>query len=135
MNRTKLNLIVLLCFSFIILSSCNKENQQNKDQEKLEQLYIKIKNLAESSTCGGTTNYELKFTPAGSRACGGPSAHLAYSSSINVDEFEDLVKKYTTMQADYNKKWNIVSPCDIIIAPSGVKCENGKPVLVYATYK
>jgi hypothetical protein len=135
MNRpnTFLYTLVLLFIAFSI-SSCDKEKQQSRDEQQLEQLYAKIKGLAESSTCDGTSDNQLKFTAIGASPCGGPSHYLAYSTSINVKEFESLVKRYTAMQNSYNKKWNVAGTCEIVIAPSGTKCENGKPVLVYATY-
>ena len=117
-----------MAFSII---GCSKETSKNKDEQQLEQLYTKIKTLAESSICGTTTNYELKFIGIGSKACGGPTRYLAYSSSINVEEFEHFVKRYTALQSNYNKKWGIVSTCDITPLPKAVTCENGKPKLIY----
>lgn len=133
MNKPYLYLICLSLFVFVI-TSCDKDKSKNQDEQELEQLFTKIKTLAESSTCGSSTNYELKFTAIGSKACGGPTGYLAYSTSIDVKEFESLVTKYTNLQADYNRKWNIMSTCEAILPPSSVHCENGKPVLIYENY-
>ncbi len=131
MNKPNLYLIYVLLFGVFFSFGCKKENAKIKDQKELEQLYSKIKTIAESSTCGGTTDYELKFTPIGNKACGGPVGYIAYSTSINVNEFKSLVTKYTELEKTYNKKWNIVSTCDIPREPTTVSCSNGKPVLVY----
>lgn len=134
MNKPYLYLIGLSLFAFLAISGCDKEKSKSKDEQELEQLYLKIKALAESSTCGSTTNYELKFIAIGSKACGGPTGYLGYSTSIDTKEFEDLVDKYTDLQNNYNKRWNIMSTCEALLPPSSVKCENGKPVLVYENY-
>lgn len=97
MNKSNLFLYCLIfCIAFLI-SGCDKENTQNKEQQELEQLFAKIKGIAESSNCGGSTNYELKFKAIGSKACGGPTGYIGYSTSINISEFEDLVDKYTNL--------------------------------------
>jgi len=131
MSRSKVLFSILtLCLSLFV-SSCDKEKQRNRDQQQLEQLYTKIKSLAEVSTCNGTDNSQLKSTAIGASPCGGPSHYLAYSTSIDVKEFERLVKKYSAMQDAYNKKWNIAGVCIITATPKSVTCENGKPKLVY----
>ncbi|SOD11364.1 hypothetical protein SAMN06297358_0112 [Pedobacter xixiisoli] len=114
----------------VFVSSCDKDETKNKDQQELKQLFTKIKALAESSTCNNES-YELKFTGYGERGCGGPVGFLAYSTSIDVIEFEKLVADYKALEIAYNKKWTIVSTCDLILAPKSVTCENGKPKLVY----
>lgn len=118
----------MLCAT-IFISSCDKEKNQDKDQQELAQLFNQIKGIAESSTCG--QNQELKYIAIGSKACGGPTAYLGYSSSINVSEFENMVAKYAELQQDYNKKWNIMSDCMALTPPKSVTCENGKPKLIY----
>lgn len=132
MNKPCLYLICLSLFVFAI-TSCDKDKSKNQDEQELEQLFTKIKTLAESSSCDNET-YQLKFTAIGSKACGGPTGYIAYSTSINVSEFESLVAKYTSLQADYNRKWNIMSTCEALLPPSSVQCENGKPVLIYENY-
>lgn len=134
MNKPYLYLICLSLFAFFAINGCDKEKSKAKDEQELELLYAKIKTLAESSICGGSTNHELKFIAIGSKACGGPTGYLGYSTSINVKEFEELVEQYTTLQKEYNKKWQIISDCMYHIPPESVECENGKPVLVYKTY-
>ncbi|MDQ8003167.1 MAG: hypothetical protein REI64_00130 [Pedobacter sp.] len=129
MNRPNLFLYLIIICTIAFMSSCDKEKTQAKDQQELEQLFNQIKGIAESSTCG--QNQELKYIAIGAKACGGPTSYLGYSSSINVSEFENMVAKYTEMQQNYNKKWNVISDCMALAPPKSVTCENGKPKLVY----
>ncbi|RZK92395.1 MAG: hypothetical protein EOO98_03305 [Pedobacter sp.] len=130
MNQPKLYLFCLLATFLFLFSSCKKDQTKNTEQQELKQLFTKIKALAESSTCDNES-YELKFTGYGERGCGGPVGFLAYSTSIDVNEFEKLVADYKKLEIAYNKKWTVVSTCELIQAPKYVTCENGKPKLVY----
>lgn len=129
MNRPNLFFYSVILCATLFTSSCKKEDKQNKEREELEQLYNQIKDIAESSTCG--QNQELKHIAVGAKACGGPTAYLGYSSSINLSEFENMVAKYNQLQQNYNKKWNVISDCMALAPPKSVTCENGKPKLIY----
>ncbi|WP_199117413.1 hypothetical protein [Pedobacter sp. ASV28] len=133
MNQSKLYFFCLLISGIFLTSGCDKDQTKSQNQQELKQLFAKIKILAESSTCDNG-NYELKFIGYGARGCGGPVGFLAYSSSIDINEFESLVSKYTELEKEYNKKWNVVSTCEVIMAPNAVTCKNGKPVLVYNSF-
>jgi hypothetical protein len=96
--------------------------------EQLKELENQIIALSESVPC--TNSSEWKFTPMGSKACGGPVKYIAYHQSIESD-FLDLVDKYTLQQDQYNRKNDVVSDCMLIAAPQTVTCEGNKPILVY----
>ena len=115
----------------LLLSSCQLINEERETQEitDLEELYNKIVSISESKSC--TNSSQWKFTAIGSKACGGPSGYIAYSSEINESEFLDLVAQYTKLQKEYNTKNNIGSDCSLVASPSSITCENGKPVFVY----
>ena len=115
----------------LLLSSCQLINEERETQEitDLEELYKKIVSISESKSC--TNSSQWKFTAIGSKACGGPSGYIAYSSEINESEFLDLVAQYTKLQKEYNTKNNIGSDCSLVASPSSITCENGKPVFVY----
>lgn len=85
--------------------------------------------MVNSTLC--TNPAEWTFTAIGSKACGGPTGYIAYSLKINVPEFLKKVENYTNAQNEYNKKWGIISTCEIMNPPSGVDCVNGKPTLIY----
>jgi hypothetical protein len=127
MNTFNLKLIWILICSSILTLACKKDDQAS-EQKKLEKMYAEIQAMAETSTCNG--NQELKYIAVGSKACGGPFAYLAYSSSIDMYSFERLVAQYNQYQGNYNKKWNVASDCTFLMPPKGITCENGKPKLV-----
>ncbi|RZK92394.1 MAG: hypothetical protein EOO98_03300 [Pedobacter sp.] len=131
MNQPKFYFFCLLTTFLFLFGSCKKDQTKNEEQQELKQLFTKIRTLAESSTCGGTTNHELKSISYGSKACGGPNGYLAYSTSINTVEFERLITEYAALEKAYNKKWGITSTCDITPTPVTTICDNGKPKLVY----
>ncbi|CAL2091023.1 conserved exported protein of unknown function [Tenacibaculum sp. 190524A02b] len=104
-------------------------SDREKEHQALLQLFDEIKALATSKTCEDDNDWT--FTAYGSKACGGPQGYIAYSKKINVPEFLQKVTVYTQAEAAFNKKWGVVSTCDIIAQPTGVTCENGKAVLKY----
>ncbi len=116
-------------FAVLIFNSCEvfEDNSKSYKLEEIEELHTEIIALSESVSC--TNSAEWKFTPMGSKACGGPLRHIAYHQSVEVD-FLDLVDQYTTLQAEYNRKYNIISDCSLLIAPRGVICEGGKPIFI-----
>lgn len=119
----------LILISLMLMTSCEMfdDNSKTYQLEEIEELYNEIITLSESVPC--TNSAEWKFTPMGSKACGGPTRYIAYHQSIETD-FLDLVSQYTQLQAAYNKKYNIVSDCSLIVTPRNVICEGGKPVLI-----
>lgn len=118
-----------ILISLILLGSCEMFDGDSKTYqlEEIEELYNEIVALSESVPC--TNSAEWKFTPMGSKACGGPTQYIAYHQSIETD-FLDLVSQYTQLQAAYNEKYNIVSDCSLLVAPRNVICEGGKPVFI-----
>lgn len=121
-----ISIIVLAGF----ISSCQLFGDEGKSYrlDELEQLEKEIIQLSESVSC--TNSAEWNSTAMGSKACGGPTRYIAYHRSVEPS-FLDLVEQYTTLQQEYNEKFNVVSDCMLIVAPKSVTCEGGKPILVY----
>lgn len=119
--------VILIAVSF--LSSCELFDDKSKtyELEEIQELYNEIVALSESVSC--TNSAEWKITPMGSKACGGPTRYIAYHQSVE-SRFLDLVTQYTKLQAEYNKKNNIVSDCALVAEPRGVVCESGKPIFI-----
>lgn len=117
--------LLFLAMSIGLLFACDKESSTEADQEELIKLQAQIKTLADESVCG--TSFKLNYKPMGSKACGGPSSYIAYSSSIDTAKLILLINRYTDSERKYNQKYSISSTCDITSKPSTVTCENGKP--------
>jgi hypothetical protein len=96
--------------------------------EELLSAQAEIIRIAESVPC--TNASEWKFTPMGSKACGGPARYIAYHQSVER-ELLDLVERFTSLQKTYNEKNNVLSDCLLVGPPRTIQCEANKAVLVY----
>jgi hypothetical protein len=96
--------------------------------EELLNYQTEIIQLSESVNCSNAS--EWKFTPMGSKACGGPARYIAYHQSVER-EFLDLVERFTALQKTFNEQNNAVSDCMLVGPPRTIQCEGNKAVLVY----
>ncbi len=96
--------------------------------EELLSQQSEIIRLSESVPC--TNGSEWKFTPMGSKACGGPARYLAYHQSVER-ELLDLVERFTALQKAYNEQNNVLSDCMLVGPPRTIQCEGNKAVLIY----
>lgn len=103
--------------------------EQTADYKRLKKMLQELTNLSESIPC--TNAKEWTYTAVGSKACGGPQLFLAYSTLINTKNFLEKVETYTAAEDAFNKKWGIVSTCEIIAAPSAIECVNNKAKLIF----
>lgn len=126
-------ILAALCVIFISCNNDDSNNKQEEDVKKLEKMYQEIVTLSQvnSQTC--TDSKDWDFTAIGAKACGGPEKFIIYSKKINTAEFLVKVKTYTDARAAFNVKWNIVSTCDVPVAPDGIGCVDGKPVFLRNT--
>lgn len=129
--KTKSYIVLILVMILAGASSCKKNNESTKEAEelKLKTQLEEIKALSEQVKCENEADW--KFRPIGSKACGGPTGYISYSSKIDTVAFIQKVEKYTTAQANFNKKWDIISDCMAMLPPKKVVCENEKPKLIY----
>ncbi|MGE5944275.1 MAG: hypothetical protein ACM31G_08045 [Flavobacteriales bacterium] len=100
-----------------------------EDKKELASLQKTIQDLANASIC--SENTECKFIAFGSKACGGPKSYLIYSTSIDVKKLEMLVETYNQKDADFNRKYGVISDCSAVMPPNGLKCENNTCVAIY----
>lgn len=104
------------------------ENSQKYDQARLEAIESAIDEEIAKEECTNATDWT--FSPIGSKACGGPVSYIAYPKKIE-STLLPKIEFYKNAMSEYNKKYNITSDCMMPAEPTGVKCENGKAVLVY----
>ena len=103
--------------------------EQEKDHRELMVLFNEFYELAKSKNCNDSNNWT--FTSYGAKACGGPQGYIAYSKDIDVPLFLEKIEKYSKLENEFNRKWGIISTCDILAEPKKVVCKNGYPVLKY----
>lgn len=95
----------------------------------LDQKRAEIESLATSVVCNDSFGWA--YTGIGGKACGRPTGYIAYSTSINVEEFLQKVEEFKIAEDDFNKKGNIRSDCSVPPQPIGINCENGLAVLIF----
>jgi hypothetical protein len=121
------NLLWISLFLLLVSFSCQDSENILTNQDLIE-LEREIIALSESVTC--TNSAEWKFTPMGSKACGGPMRYIAYHQSLEK-KFLELVDQYTIQQEEYNRRNNVVSDCMLALPPKSVTCEGGRPILTF----
>lgn len=102
---------------------------REKDHQQLMAFFDEIYELQFSVSCANANDWT--FTAYGSKACGGPQGYIAYSTQIDTVAFLQKIEAYTTMENEYNIKWEIISTCDLPNQPKEVVCSNGYPILKY----
>jgi len=110
----------------IALKPENNYSQQ-LDRERLAVLVKEIDSLAGSEVC--TDAAEWRSSPIGAKPCGGPSSYIAYPIKME-DEILAKIKEFTAQQDAFNKKYQLMSDCAMVPPPAGIRCENGKAVLI-----
>jgi hypothetical protein len=123
---------LLLMFMIFTAFKCQDNDDAislEQDKKELATLKQAIETLAVTSICNENT--ECKFIAFGSKACGGPKSYLVYSTSIDVEKLEKLVETYNQKDADFNKKYGVISDCAAVLPPSGLSCENNTCIAFY----
>lgn len=104
------------------------EEQMQHDMETMQKISAEIDELSAEVNC--TNPDEWRISPFGSKACGGPASFIAYPIKLEDDILPKIVE-YNRRSSEYNLKYGIISDCAVTPAPSGIRCENGKAVLIY----
>lgn len=97
-----------------------------EESNEMDYLREEIITLSNSEKC--TNPAEWKTVGLGVKACGGPVSYIAYSNKIDEKAFLDKVESYNQKSAGYNKKYNLVSDCMLVVQPENIACENDRPV-------
>lgn len=100
---------------------------QQEDRQQLTSLMREIDAFIALEPC--TNPADFKFTAIGAKPCGGPSSYIAYPTKLEA-QILPKIEHFTQMQSAFNKKYNLMSDCAMVMPPSEIRCENGKAVLV-----
>lgn len=115
-----------------VFASCvdhHAELTQDQEEQRLQDQFSRIMSLASNASCTDSSGWA--FTAIGSAVCGGPGRYIIYSTSIDTVMFFKEIETYTVAQMAFNKKWPVGGGCALPLAPTGVACIDGVPVLTY----
>ncbi|QNL51747.1 hypothetical protein H8S90_09305 [Olivibacter sp. SDN3] len=124
----------LLGYVLLPFISCDKnglELSQEEERRQLDELRQEIEALSLSHICENAEDWRV--TAIGSKACGGPTGHIAYSTKLDTNSFLKKVNEYTHKELAYNKKWPVYSDCSVPSPPDQILCKDGKPELVWSS--
>ena len=86
-------------------------------REAIQAAHTQLKTLTEDLSCD--TSAQCKVLPLGSRACGGPSSYLVFSTKNNDSQkVEQAAKHITTLESQFNAQTGMVSICQHLTAPA-----------------
>ncbi len=114
--------------SIVPVTSLDDSTEMIALEENIRELRDEIIRLSESKKCDDASQWRI--SPLGAKPCGGPRKYLAYPKELEA-ELLPKITKYNNESADYNRKRGLTSDCEVVPIPSGVKCEDGKAVLLY----
>lgn len=130
MNRFKYPIVLSsFCLCLFSCSATNDALSKQDENPDIFEMFAKIEEIASSVKCENAS--EWKYTSYGSKPCGGPQGYIAYSTSIDTDNFLKLIEKHKIAEKKYNEEQGLMSDCSVPAEPTGVICENDTPVLVY----
>ena len=122
-------MISCICLSMLSCSVTQDTNSGEEEAIELSNMLARINEIANSVKCINAD--EWRYTPYGSKPCGGPNGYIAYSSNIDTTAFLKLIEEHKLAQKKYNEEQGIISDCSDPAEPTGVKCEQDKAVLLY----
>lgn len=124
---------MLYCGLLAVMYACEKtpSDMKSADLEDLKKLKATIIGQVDTAICEDPSEWD--FTALGSKACGGPQEYIAFPHSIDTVLFLGLVAEYTAAEQRFNEKYGVVSDCMAVLSPSGIECDDGKPVLISNT--
>lgn len=106
----------------------NPSAQAPISRETIQNTRQQLNTLIADTQCDNSS--QCQVLPAGSRACGGPSSYIVYSSkTVNTDQVELLAAKITEQESKFNAQNDMMSICQHLSAPS-TQCTENKCVKI-----
>ena len=109
----------------------DKGNMTLQEAQEMENLTSEIFAISKSEKC--TNGSDWKSVGLGVKACGGPVSYIAYSAKIDEAKFLEKVNLYNEKSTEYNKKYNLISDCMLVMPPEKIECINGSPIFKYSS--
>ncbi|MDO5615748.1 MAG: hypothetical protein Q4G16_06135, partial [Cruoricaptor ignavus] len=96
------------------------ENQRIKDEQEMLKLKMEIEDIIALESCQNPEHWRI--SSLGSKPCGGPAMFIGYPVKLETDILPKITE-YNRRSSAYNLKYGIISDCDVVPSPSGIKCE------------
>ena len=91
---------------------------QQEDRQQLTSLMREIDAIIALEPCINPADW--KFTAIGAKPCGGPSSYIAYPAKLEA-QILPKIEHFTQMQSAFNKKYNLMSDCSMVMPPAGIR--------------
>lgn len=119
----------ILLTASLILTACSKdESTQEEESARLEKMYNEIVEYSQVSSKPCTNSDEWAFMKLGASSCSG---YIVYNKKIDVAVFQKKIDQYLEAQGKFGAKWKIYNVCMMTPPPTGIKCVDEKPTLIY----
>ncbi|AOT10025.1 hypothetical protein [Pseudoalteromonas luteoviolacea] len=98
-------------------------NEDEISQAGIQNQHKYLNFITKDKSCD--SNSQCLAIPVGSRACGGPSSYLLFSTkTADQNKVYELAKKLTDSEAQYNAKHGMISICEHLRQPTTQCVEN-----------
>ncbi|KZN40274.1 hypothetical protein N474_08600 [Pseudoalteromonas luteoviolacea CPMOR-2] len=100
-----------------------KYDQDAIDEASIKNQHAYLNFITKDKSCDSSS--QCQAIPVGSRACGGPSSYLLFSTkTADLEKVYKLAKKLTDSEAQYNAKHGMISICEHLRQPATQCVEN-----------
>lgn len=97
---------------------------QTDDSLFIAKAVTEMRNYTKDLSC--TTNAQCQWSMVGQKACGGPSAAIAFSTkNVDINLVTSKGTYITNAEKKFNETYGIMSDCMLIQPPAQLSCVNG----------
>jgi len=97
---------------------------QTEDSTFLAKVVSEMRNYAKDLSC--TINAQCQWSMVGHKACGGPSAAIAFSTkNVDTNLITSKGTYITNSEKKFNETYGLMSDCMLIQPPAELRCING----------
>ncbi len=114
--------------STVVLQTDQPKSDSMVSWSQLQHIRGSIDSIVSGKICDDASAW--RSAPLGSKPCGGPAEYIAYPKESESAVLK-LVTRYTALHTRYNRQNQLQSDCIMVTPPLEIRCESGKPVLVY----
>ncbi len=127
--RIKSTSFFLIIIPAMLLVSCDKDNSESDDLDRLAQMKREIIDMIGEPTCGDST--DCRIIGFGAKPCGGYWEYLVYSiADLDTTLLIQKVNQYNEFNETLNRRYGWESDCMVTPVPE-IECIDGVCTAVY----